>query len=533
MWIVDLFKTKKEESSKPQAAPTSPRIPEVGALISSWSIPAEWDGEKEIGNVGPIKKYIPSYERLRDRSWQLYLDADLAKTVLNRYIIWVVKNGLRLQSTPVAEYIKQAHGIPSNFNAEAFSRDIEQKFDLWQSSELSTYNKLKSFKQYQPTIYKNAIVGGDVLIILRRKNGVVNVQAIDGSHLKCENTKMLDDGNKIINGIEFNKEGEHVAYHVTIKNKAVRVAAYEDETGLRVAWLQYGSEHRLDNHRGIPIIATAIEAIAKTDRYKDATIDQAEEIRKLAYAITHDKNSDGANPLTEVMGEMMDVELDDQSIKRFESGEKIAKNVAFITGRNAVNLGIGSDIKNLDAKNELYFKDFYTILAEGVASTIGIPPNVAFSKYNDSFSASRAATKDWENTIDWARTDFDNQTLGYVFNYWFYWECWSGRIQAPGYVSAHDKNDIYLKGAFTKHRFVGPKFPHIDPVKEATAARLLMGTDLAHIPLTTGTDMSEMMMTGEFDTNVERAAREKQITEGLGIKPKPTKVEQPKNEGVD
>ena len=70
------------------------------------------------------------------------------------------------------------------------------------------------------------------------------------------------------------------------------------------------------------------------------------------------------------------------------------------------------------------------------------------------------------------------------------------QIYAPGLISAYERKDIYLKGAYVSHRFTGPKFPHIDPVKEATAARILLGTGMAHVPITNVKDQSEGLRLG-------------------------------------
>ena len=73
--------------------------------------------------------------------------------------------------------------------------------------------------------------------------------------------------------------------------------------------------------------------------------------------------------------------------------------------------------------------------------------------------------------------------------------------------------------AYTSHKFLGSRFPHIDPVKEAEASRLKLGTAAAHLPLGNADDETETLMSGDFDTNVERMSREIKEAERLGIKP--------------
>jgi hypothetical protein len=59
------------------------------------------------------------------------------------------------------------------------------------------------------------------------------------------------------------------------------------------------------------------------------------------------------------------------------------------------NMPRDSELKEVQSKNELYFKDFYTVNVDLVCSSINMPPEVAMSKYNSNYSASRAALKDW------------------------------------------------------------------------------------------------------------------------------------------
>ena len=65
-----------------------------------------YDGEKNLGELGPIKDYRPNYFALRLRAWQIYLESDLASTVLNRYCLWVIDKGLKLQANPSDTLLK-------------------------------------------------------------------------------------------------------------------------------------------------------------------------------------------------------------------------------------------------------------------------------------------------------------------------------------------------------------------------------------------------------------------------------------------
>lgn len=522
MGIRNLLTTGKWNEAQPQKTvqqkPAQDNSKEIdpNAFISGQTWSVGYTGEKNFGEVGPVKKYILHYNILRNRSWQLYLDSDIAQTVIKRYCLWIVKNGLRLQLSPMVSVLER-YGVRGQ-KSDKFTREVEELFKVWASSVNSTHSSEMSFMKLSAEALKNAKVGGDVLIIMRLKNGNVTVQAVDGEHLVTDMFYIPESGNTVSDGIEMDSSGKHVRYFVKTKSgKVEKIDAFDKETGIRVAFLVYGSRYRLDNYRGIPIIAGAMETITKVDRYKEASVSQAENARNVAYTVEHSDASTGENPLDDIVGEMYGDVNQGNDIKSFESGEKIAKTVAAKTNSMALNLPQGAKLAMLESKNEMFFKDFYGTNANAICAMVGIPPNVAFSLYNDSFSASRAATKDWENTMDYERTDFSEQMLSKVFFYWFYIQVWKGKIYAPGFVSAVENGEFMIFEAYTQSRFVGPKFPHIDPVKEATAARLRLGKSGEHIPLGNAQDISEDLMSGDFDTNVERFAQELKKVKDLGI----------------
>ena len=167
----------------------------------------------------------------------------------------------------------------------------------------------------------------------------------------------------------------------------------------------------------------------------------------------------------------------------------------------------------------MQFGEFYGKNANYVCAAIGIPPNVAFSEYNDSFSASRAATKDWEHTMNARRNYFQNQFWDPILALWLHSEILSFKIQAPGYLEAVQKKNWVVIAAYLKARFRGPMFPHIDPLKEAKAERVKLGTASDHINLTTVEQSTEFLNGGDSVSNMEQYGEELDFAEEQGIMP--------------
>lgn len=476
-----------------------------------------FDGEKNYGEIGPIVKYFLDHTGLRHRSWQAYLTSDIAKTVIDRYLTWIIDKGLKLTCHPSKDVLVSEN---IDVDTEKFNKIVESRFQLFSKSKYSDFSSMRSLNKIAKNAFKNAKIGGDVLVILRVINGNVKVQLVDGAHL-CSPIGQINSGtgNRIIDGVELDQEGKHIAYYINkVDGGFDTVQAWSDSTGLRMAFLVYGSEYRLDNVRGLPMISACLETIRKIDRYKEAAVGSAEERQKIVYAIEHAIGSSGESPLADRIATMMEINIPTGDVIPIDiSGNAMANTVAASTNKQTFNMPIGSKMTALESRNEMYFKEFYETQQNIICGAVGIPPNVAFSIYNDSFSASRAATKDWEHTMDVDRNDFQTQFYDPIFALWLHIEILKGKINAPGYLVSFNQGNWMVTEAYLNARFTGPMFPHIDPLKEVKAERDKLGSLAQHIPLTTIEQATENLMSGESQSNMEQFARELEEAEGYGL----------------
>jgi len=487
-----------------------------------------YNGEKNLGEAGPIKKYMLGYESLRLRSWQAFLDSEIAQTVIGRYCTWMIGPGLKLQAEP-SEYLLGKYGI--SIKNQDFSEHVEALFTQYSNSKRADYCKMRTLNRLAKTVYKNAIVGGDVLVVLRFDGKNVTSQLIDGAHIKSplygtdELPYRLNNGNTIRHGVECDASGMHVAYHVKeagFPNQFKRIPARSTQNGLQIAFLVYGLEYRLDNVRGIPLISAVMETVAKLDRYKEATVASAEEISKIVYTIEHQQYSTGESPLTKQLAAAFS-DSDSDQLPETLSGEQLANKVASTTNKQTYNMPVGSSLKQLENKNQIYFKDFYTVNIDLVCATMQIPPDVAMSKYGESYSASRAAIKDWEHTLNVNRKDFSEQFYNPVYEFWLDVQILMNKVQAPGYINARAKKDDDILECYRTARFVGPSVPFIDPVKEVEAARRRLGDLGASIPLSTVEQECETLNTGDSDANIKQFILEYQgFTGEMGLEVPPS-----------
>jgi capsid protein len=481
-----------------------------------------FNGEKNLGEIGPIKNYRPDYAALRLRSWQAYLESEIAQTILKKFTKWVIGSGLKLQAEPEKKVLATEK---IKLTSEEFNEIAEARFSIFAKSKNADYSGMKSLHRLAKDAFLNSKIGGDVLVVLRYINDEIKVQLIDGAHVRhpLGNSDFVriaaSNGNEIRHGIELSATGEHVAYYVHKGGlEYERIPAKGSESGLTMAFLIYGFEYRLDDVRGLPLLSAVLETLKKLERYKEATVGGAEERQKIAYFIEHMLGSTGENPLAKNLAKAFSADANTDEIPLDVQGKQMADTIAVSTNKQVFNMPIQSTLKAVEGKGELYFKDFYTVLGNLICSSVNIPPDVAFSKYDSNFSASRAALKDWEHTLLCDRGEFAADFYQPIYNFFLEIGILTNKIPAPGYLMAKLKGNNYIVEAYRNARFVGASVPHIDPLKEVTAERLKLGSTGAAIPLTTVEAATELLNCGDADHNMNQYADELSESKSLGIK---------------
>lgn len=512
--------SSKEKEIEIKGPAYGPRAFFSGGFVGQRLFTVPFDGEKNLGEAGPIKNYVLDHQALSMRSWQSYLESELTPTVIDRFITWSIGSGLKLQASPVLPVLNAA-GI--DFDNEEFNKNVEARWKIFSETKMGDYTERTSLNDLQKVIKKNILLGGDMLVVMRYIDDCPKVQLIDGYHVFSSRT-LTENGNRIVNGIELDDRNRHVAYYVrtlvpgTFTTKEERIPAYGDKSGMRMAFMVYGRLHRVDNHRGIPKMTVNLETLKKLERYKEATVGSAEERQKIVYQIVHQNFSTGESPLVQQMAKAYNFTGDvDGDLPVDIDGQNLANTVAATTNKQTYNMTPGAELKSLDSKNELYFKDFYETNINLVCASLNIPPNIAMSMYNNSFSASRAALKDWENTLYVDRDDFYPQALSPIYKFWFHTEVLKGRIDAPGYLNAFLNKDEVILEAYYFAKFCGTNVPHIDPLKEVNAERAKLGPTGANIPLTTVEHATRALNGGDSTENMNQYSKELERSISLGI----------------
>jgi len=468
-----------------------------------------FDGEKTPGEIGVIRDWQMDTVALAYRSWQSFTENDITQDVIKKFVLWVCGGGLKLQSEPLTTILEDI-GI-TDFDHEKFTNIVEARFALFAKSQKASWSGEQSLNVMCQEAYKNALIGCDVLVVQRVQGGKQTVQLIDTAQLGTPSKYFMSSEKRIIKGVEIGSRGEIIGFHVKKPNTFddYEFIKARDSKGRKMAYLVYATKMKIDDVRGIPIITPVLQTLEMLNRYKEATVGGAEERQKIAWFFEHSKDSDGENALTESIKKSFAPNGADTHSKDYLSEIQEAQGqIALTQQKSIINPPVGATIKSIQSDQEINFKDFFLTNINIICACIGIPPEIALSKYDSNFSASRAAIKDWEHTLNVARRNFSEQFYQPIYELWLDLNVLTGKIKEPNYLNALITQDDDVLGAYRNCRWTGASVPHIDPLKEVMAERAKLGDLGANIPLTTVERATENVNGGESNSNIEQFLKE-------------------------
>lgn len=310
-----------------------------------------------------------------------------------------------------------------------------------------------------------------------------------------------DNGNRIFNGVEVDKNNRVVAYYICntypnsnlyAQKKWKRVKAFGDRTGAPGVLMIYETE-RAEQYRGVPYLAPVIESLKQLTRYSEAEMMAAVINGIFTVFVTSEGGTSGFG-FTGVVDEEDRVSDDD---------------INYEIGPGIVNmLNPGEKIEIADAKRpSSNFDAFVTSLAKYVGAALEIPVEVLMKSFMSSYSASRAALleawKAFRMKRAWIAADFCQP----VYELFLSEVIAKGRLHAPGFFL-----DPLIRAAYCGAQWNGPAQGMIDPVKEVSAAEKRI-----QIGISTRQRETTELVGGDFERNVAQLARESQMMKDAGL----------------
>ena len=209
---------------------------------------------------------------------------------------------------------------------------------------------------------------------------------------------------------------------------------------------------RAEQYRGVPYLAPIIVVLRQLTQYTEAELMAAVINGIFSVFIT---TSDGGENMN------FDGSIEDFP-KAYETGD-------YQLGAGLINyLAPGEDIKMADAtRPNVNFDTFASAMCKYMGAALEIPYEVLIKSFNNNYSASRAALLELWKYIKMRRSWFINDFCQPIYEIFLTEAVASGRIQAPGFLK-----DPALKWAWCKAEWNGPAQGQLDPIKEATAAKI-------------------------------------------------------------
>lgn len=472
---------------------------------------------------------------LRQRSRMLYMSAPIATAALKRQRTNIVGAGLRLKPTIDRETL----GMTQE-QAEAWQRLTQQEFNLWaQRKQACDATGVNNFYGMQQLVALAWPMSGDVFALIKRAKPTplmpysLRLHLIEADRIRTPETagvrgnplltslttgRNKDNGNLIYDGVEVDKSGAVVAYHIANthpnqwdggETKFVRVEAYGKETGLPNI-LHIMDTERPEQYRGVPYLAQAIEPLLQMRRYTEAEITAAV-VQSFFTAFIKTEAGSADMPFNEVGGD------GEQEVSQDPNEYEM--------GAGTINvLEPGEDVTfGSPTHPNTGFETFMRALCEQVGAALEIPADLLLMSFNSSYSASRAALleawKGFRMRRDWLTDDFCRP----VYEIWLTEAVARGRISAPGFLT-----DPIIRQAYLGSEWIGPSQGQLDPTKEVAAAVTAIENGLS-----TREAEAVKLNGSQFSTNVDKLAVENELLRQAngGSNPTPAPEPPPEEDG--
>lgn len=458
------------------------------------------DGTKFVGGYGPTTfPLVPDYWALRARSAELYETNIYARALIRRLVTNEIHSGLHLEATPEEGIL----GKPEDSLAD-WSESTENRFALWgKDPYLCDHTERLTFGAIQQLARQEALVTGDVLVVLQQdqRTRLPRIRLINGAKVQTPLRAPTREGNRIVHGVEIDSHGRHAAYWITQDDgTSKRLPAIGEKSGRRIAWLLYGTDRRMDDVRGKPLLALVLQSLKEIDRYRDSIQRKALVLSMIAAFVAKGDAKPGTRPITGGA-----VRRDTATTLDADGAARSFKIAEHIPGFVIDELQQGEEPKAFQVNGTTEaFGEFEEAILQGVAFTFEIPPEIYRLTFSSNYSASQAAINEFKGYLNKTRTTFGENFCEPVYQEWLVGAVLEQRIEAPGLIEAwRDPLQWDVLGAWMSSDWSGNIKPAVDPSKLAAGyeKQVEMGA-------MTRDRMARELTGTKFSKNVQKLRRE-------------------------
>lgn len=451
-----------------------------------------------VGSGSADADFLPEQETLRARSRDQYRNNPIAAGAGRTMRLGTIGSGLRLRPDVDAEML----GL-SDDETDTLNRQILSEWNLFSDSVECDVTRTSDFFGLQDLAFNAMHESGDCLVLLpffSRPGSVYStrVQVVESDRVSTPADKLETD--TLLAGVKLDKYGAPEGYYVSKRHPneyALTVDSFQWDfykafsgTGRKNTWLLYDRE-RPGQTRGVPWLAVVIESLKQLERYADAELQAAVVAGAFTVFVTSPE-SDGFIPTG--------------SISLNNESPTGSRDYALDYGA-VVGLAPGEQIQTATpGRPNTAFAGFVEAILTQVGAATGVPYELLVSRFQASYSASRAALLEADKFFKAKRARFAKRFCQPVFEAFLQEAVLRGRLQLPGFV------DPALKKAYARATWVGPTSGQLDPVKETKAARDRVSLNVS----TLGKEAAET--SGEdFESIVRQRAREERLLKKAGL----------------
>lgn len=386
---------------------------------------------------------------LRGRSRDLARNAPIATGAIATNVTNVVGDGLKLQANVDHEVL----GITPE-QADAMEREQEREWELF--CETCDFTRVQCMEELEATSFRGVLESGDLFMLRRFRKDPGDVYGTKLQMVEADrvcNPDRAADTDTIAGGVEVDKDGVHVAYHVTNKHpgglrvldlKWERVQARTD-TGLPVVLHLY-DRLRPEQTRGVPYLAPVIEFLKQLSTYSEAEVDAAVATAMVAFVIEA-PTDDGSEP---PIGET-DSSLNSNEVK--------------LGGAAVVGLAEGEKLNTFNpSRPNSNFDPFVMSFCRQIGVALEIPFELLVKHFTASYSASRAALEMAWQYFRRRRTWLAARLVQPAYEWMMEEAVATGRLNRPGFFA-----DPLLRKAYCGAEWIGPQRASLNPKQESDA----------------------------------------------------------------
>ena len=450
-----------------------------------------------------------SLNLVRARSYSLYANSPIGHAVIMTMVSGVINEGLklfpRLNHTALGLSIEEAR---------AWESKTKQEFELWSENVECDFYRRNTFRELQRISFLNQLTDGDCACLFRRKTSrsdnpyslrlqLIEAQRIsnpqDGGALFNSSVEMVKGTSRLVNGVEVDKNGILQALWISSKvpnefNTAEplttwrRVKFFGERSGEQnLCFLS--NDTRIEQFRGVPLLAPVIEILRNIYRYSDSELVSA--ILKTYLSVFFIQlGSDTNYGLNQIIEEDNSVDVTDYKL-----------------GPGTISaLPRGVDVKSINpAGASSTFESFTVQLLKQVGAALNLPYEVLLKNFQSSYSASKAALLQAENEFRQRRQAFIIDFLQPVYRIFLAEAVATGRIDAPGFF-----DDALTKNLWCNADWQNESAHFLDPYKELQAAKLRL-----ELGLSTHEKEAANLAGTDYIENLKQLAKEQKLMQDL------------------